>query len=208
MSRNKTQTMKKILDAVGQVLSQSGAKNLGVNAIARRADVDKALIYRYFGSLEELLLAYAKEASLWPDIAELVGESGHISRTSNTKSILNDFLLNQLKEIRRRKVTQEIMRAELFTENALTRSLSDTREKQKSDLLNKLSMTKSGLLDKDIEALLALINAGVSYMVLRSKFSDKHMGIDLHSNFGWKRLEKLASDLVSAYCSMPATSAD
>ena len=200
MSRNKTQTMKKILDAVGQVLSQSGANNLGVNAVARRADVDKALIYRYFGSLDGLLLAYAKESSLWPDISDLIGESGHISRTDNTRSILGEFLLNQLKEMRRRKVTQEVMRAEIFTENALTRSLSETREKQKSDLLNKLSMTKSWLMDKDIEALLALLSAGISYMVLRSKFSDKHMGIDLHSNFGWKRLERLAGDLVTAYC--------
>lgn len=200
--------MEKILEAVGEVLSQRGAKELGVNAIAKHAGVDKALIYRYFGSLDELLHAYAKETSLWPDISELIGESGHVSRTNNTQKILSDFLLNQLKEIRRRKITQEIMRAEIFTENVLTHSLAEAREKQKSDLLNKLSITKGGLQDKDLEALLALINAAVSYMVLRSKFSDKHMGIDLHSNFGWKRLERLVSDLITAYYSAALPPAD
>ncbi len=208
MARNKTQTMKKIMDAVGQVLSQRGAQDFGVNAIARRAGVDKALIYRYFGSFDELLRAYAHETSLWPDLSDLIGDSGHISHADDVKAILGKFLINQLKEIRRRKATQEIMRAEMFTQNELTKYLSDAREKQKSELLSKLSLAQGGLPYKDTEALLALISAAISYMVIRSKFSDRHMGIDLHSNFGWKRLERLTEALVSAYCAAPDSVAD
>jgi AcrR family transcriptional regulator len=200
--------MKKIIDAVGQVLSQSGAEELGINAIARRAGVDKALIYRYFGNLDELLHAYAKETNLWPDLADLTGEIGHIGKASQAKKILCDFLLNQLKEIRRRKVTQEILRAEIIEENVLTRTLADSREKQKAELLNKLSMLPDGLQGRDLEALLAMINAALSYLVLRSKHSDKHMGIDLHSNFGWNRLERLTEALVSAYFTSPIPLAD
>lgn len=205
MVRDKTQTIKKILDAVGSVLSQQGAQNLGINAIAREAGVDKTLIYRYFGGFDELLHAYAKESSLWPEISDLMADSGNAGRVMETGEILEKFLINQLKEIRRRKVTQEVLRAEVFSQNKLTNLLAEAREKQKSDMLNKLSMIKGGPPDRDIEALLALINAAFSYMVVRSRYSDKHMGIDLHSNFGWKRLERLASNLINTYCGGPSS---
>ncbi len=197
MHRDKAETRKKILDAVGHVLTHSGMRQVGINSIARHAGVDKVLIYRYFGNLNELLRTYAEESDLWPSISELLGDKAIIKRSSNAKEVINTLLINQLNEIRRRKVTQEILRWGMSEDNVLTRSLNSAREKQAAEIVQGLSLTQQS--SKDIEALMALINGGVTYLVLRSKVSDKHLGIDLRSNFGWQRLTKLISELVSDY---------
>jgi AcrR family transcriptional regulator len=197
MHRDKEETRKKILDAVGYVLTHSGMGEVGVNSIAKQAGVDKVLIYRYFGNLDELLRTYAEESDLWPSTPDLLGDKANIRRTSDVKEVINSLLINQLNEIRRRKVTQEILRWEISEDNVLTKLLNSAREKQAADIVNGLSLNQQS--SKDLEALMALINAGVTYLVLRSKVSDKHLGIDLHSNFGWQRLSKLISELVTEY---------
>lgn len=182
---------------MGHVLAHSGMRKVGINSIARQAGVDKVLIYRYFGSLNELLRTYAEESDLWPSILELLGEKANIKRSSDAKDVINTLLINQLNEIRRRKVTQEILRWGMSEDNVLTKTLNSAREKQAADIVHGFSLTQQS--SKDLEALMALINGGVTYLVLRSKVSDKHLGIDLHSNFGWQRLSKLINELVTDY---------
>ena len=47
MTRDKEETKARILAAVGKLLAASGFRQLGINAIAREAQVDKVLIYQY-----------------------------------------------------------------------------------------------------------------------------------------------------------------
>jgi len=60
-----------LIQAVGTLLAREGFKGLGVNAVAREAGVDKVLIYRYFGGLSELIVAFGREGNFWPSIKEL-----------------------------------------------------------------------------------------------------------------------------------------
>jgi AcrR family transcriptional regulator len=208
MSRNKTLTRRKILDAVGQLLVRSGMRGLGINAISRQAGIDKTLIYRYFGNLDELLRAYADENTLWPNTPDSSTASSGPERLASASKIISEFLIGRLNELRRQKIVQEILRGELIEENILTQALSQLREEQKIELLARLHPDSRNVPGRDLEALLAFMNAAISYMVLHSKFRDKHLGIDLHSNFGWKRLEKLTRDLVDAYFSRAPSAAD
>jgi AcrR family transcriptional regulator len=197
MHKDKSITREKIIAAVGEILTHSGMRDVGINSIARQAGIDKVLIYRYFGSLEELLCAYAHENSLWPTSAELLGDKANIRRTSDIRDVIGSLLTNQLAEIRRRKNTQEILRWETIEDNELTQALSAARAKQVSDIVSSFAITQRP--SKDLEALISLINAGITYLVLLSKVTDKHLGIDLHSNFGWQRLSKLITELVTEY---------
>jgi AcrR family transcriptional regulator len=54
------ETEQRLLDAVGALLAEAGFSALGVNALARRAGVNKSLIYRYYGGMDGLLRAYAE----------------------------------------------------------------------------------------------------------------------------------------------------
>jgi AcrR family transcriptional regulator len=52
--RNRKATETKILDAAEEILLQQNFAALGVNAIAAKAGVGKPLVYRYFGSVDEI----------------------------------------------------------------------------------------------------------------------------------------------------------
>jgi hypothetical protein len=76
----------RIITAVGEQLPKTGFRDLGVNSLAqniarnitrnitRTAEVDKVLIYRYFGGLPELLKAYSQERDSWPTSQEQIGD--------------------------------------------------------------------------------------------------------------------------------------
>src|SRR5271155_5339461 len=69
--RDRERTRGKILAAVGRVLARKGSKGLGINAISREAKVDKVLIYRYFGGIDQLYRAFALEGNTFPSLEEV-----------------------------------------------------------------------------------------------------------------------------------------
>ena len=64
--RDRESTRARLIAAVGTLLAREGFTGLGVNAVAREAGVDKVLIYRYFGGLPELIVAFGREGNFWP----------------------------------------------------------------------------------------------------------------------------------------------
>ena len=64
---------------MGRLLARKGSRSLGINAIAREAQVDKVLIYRYFGGLNQLYEAFAREGRTFPSLEEMTeGRLGEI----------------------------------------------------------------------------------------------------------------------------------
>ena len=59
--KNKENTKRKLIEAVGAIIKSEGFNKLGVNKVAKAAGVSKMLIYRYFGGLEQLRKAYISE---------------------------------------------------------------------------------------------------------------------------------------------------
>ena len=56
--KDRERTEKKILDAIGSIITGDGFEGIGINAVAQKAGVSKMLIYRYFGGLDELISSY------------------------------------------------------------------------------------------------------------------------------------------------------
>jgi len=193
MPRNSQQTRKKIIAAVGRLLSRSGFRNLGVNAIAREAGVDKVLIYRYFGGIPDLLRAYAEEGDFWPTAEELLaGFRGQLPPSN--ADLAAKLLIEFGRALRRRPITQEIMRWELLERNELTDALAHYREEQGMKLIRMVRDARG--LDLDIQALGSLLSAGQTYLILRSKTAAVYNGLQLSSDRDWKRIEKNIEHLV------------
>ena len=72
MARSRAETTEKILEALDRVLTRDGVRGVGINAVAREAGVDKVLIYRYFGGMQELLRAFAEGADIHQRTSDLV----------------------------------------------------------------------------------------------------------------------------------------
>ena len=191
MPRNSQQTRKKIVGAVGRLLSRSGFRYLGINAIAREAGVDKVLIYRYFGGIPDLLRAYAKEGDFWPTAEELLaGFRGQLPPSN--ADLAAKLLIEFGRALRRRPITQEIMRWELLERNELTDALAHYREEQGMKLIRMVRDAR-GL---DLQALGSLLSAGQTYLILRSKTAAVYNGLKLGGDRDWKRIEKNIEHLV------------
>lgn len=190
-TRNSQQTRKKIIGAVGRLLSRSGFRNLGINTIAREAGVDKVLIYRYFGGIPELLRTYAEEGDFWPTAAELLAGLRGPLPPSNA-DLAAQLLIEFGRALRRRPITQEIMRWELLERNELTDALAHYREEQGMKLIRMIR----GARGLDLQALGSLLSAGQTYLILRAKTAAVYNGLDLGDDRDWKRLEQNIRHLV------------
>ena len=206
MARDKAETKARILTAVGKLLAESGFKQLGVNAIAREAGVDKVLIYRYFENLPSLLQAFGQEGDYWLTAEALIGDE----QTAGAES-LDEWMVLLLtrfrQDLQQRPITQEILRWELLEGNELTRSLAQVRDRMATESLDFLEQTCSFPPGKDLPAISAVLIAGIVYLVLRAKVSPTFLGIDLTTPAGWQRLEAAIASLVQATVAPPAATA-
>ncbi|WP_341529682.1 TetR/AcrR family transcriptional regulator [Nostoc sp. UHCC 0302] len=197
MARDKEETKARILAAVGKLLAESGFKQLGVNAIAREAGVDKVLIYRYFENLPSLLQTFGKEGNYWITVEELIGDETAVDAESLADWMIL-LLTRFLHDLQERPITQEIVRWELLEGNELTHELASVRDHVAIESLKFLKQKYSFPPDKDIPAISAVLIAGIVYLVLRTKVNDTFLGIDFSSPTGWQRIEGAIASLVQA----------
>ena len=199
MARDSEQTKKKILDALAHILAESGFEGVGINAVARRAGVDKVLIYRYFGGMDQLLKAYAREGGFWPDWEELTGlEPEEMGRTG-LREMTRSIMTGHLDQLRSRPLTQEIMRWELTARNELTDQLARSREETTGLLMEMMGRSQEEPGMARMLAAGAVIHAGITYLVLRSATADVYMGVDLTTEAGWRRIRSAVEEIMDAY---------
>ena len=197
MARDKEETKARILAAVGKLLAESGFQQLGINAIAREAGVDKVLIYRYFENLPTLLQTFGQEGNYWLTVEELVGDESTIEAEA-LEEWMSLLLVRFLRDLQQRSITQEILRWELLEGNELTQELAQVRDRMAMDSLKFLNQKCVFPPDKDIPAISAVLIAGIVYLVLRTKVSPTFLGIDFSSPSGWQRIEAAILSLVEA----------
>lgn len=197
MPRDKEKTKTKILTAVRDLLVEEGFQGIGINAIARKAGVDKVLIYRYFGGLPELFKELARTSDFWPTIGELIGDGAKKPEQMDFRELSTALLRGRLRELRKRPATQQVMRWELIQRNELTDALHRERESQGEQLFDMLPPPGALSKEIDVPAMAAVLVAGVVYLVLRSNTADTFQGVDLHSEEGWARIERAVGDMIS-----------
>jgi AcrR family transcriptional regulator len=193
--RDREETRKAILAAMGRLLARKGSSALGINAIAREAKVDKVLIYRYFGGLGELYRAFALEGNTFPDLEELaegrLPELSHLPAAELAKVLILGFG----HAIRRRPITREMMRWELQERNELTDAIAKERERRAMEWFS-LAPDLQGV---DLPAVASILVAGQVYLTLRAKTTDHYNGVNLNSEDGWQRIEKAVALLCDLF---------
>lgn len=193
--RDREETRKKILAAIGRLLARKGSSGLGINAIAREARVDKVLIYRYFGGLDQLYRAFALEGNTFPSLEEVAEGRLHEFPNLPPAEVAKTVLLGFGRAIRRRPITKEMMRWELQERNALTDALAKERERQSKQWFGLVP----NLQGVDLPAVASILAAGQVFLTLRAKTADTYNGIDLHSESGWKRIEDAVALLADLF---------
>jgi AcrR family transcriptional regulator len=204
MARDKEETKMRIVAAVGKHLAKAGFRDLGVNSIAKEAGVDKVLIYRYFGGLPELLMAYANEGDYWPTSAELIGDPSTVQAESVADWLV--YILSQIQmAIRKRPITLEILRWEIVDHNELTNQFAEIRTRVAIECVTFINQRCPFPPEVDVLALGNFILSGVIYITLRTSTNPNYLGIDFSTPEGWERINKLVVSIIyqSTNCQLP-----
>lgn len=194
-NRDREATKRRLLEAVGQVLAERGYAGVGVNAVAKKAGVDKVLIYRYFSSFDGLLEAFALEKDFLGNLENLFGEPRALRTREEALALGKRILAGQLRQILGDRELQEILLWELHEKNRVTDAVAHARERQAVGLLGQMAEVV-GDEATDIAAIASLMAAGIYYLVLRSRTVELYSGINLRTKEGWQRIESAVSTVI------------
>ncbi|MCK7555927.1 TetR/AcrR family transcriptional regulator [Chitinophaga sedimenti] len=68
--RNKERTRQRVIDALGNIVIKDGFSNLNISKIAEQAQVDRKVIYDYFGGLDGVIKEYLDTKDYWKVVAD------------------------------------------------------------------------------------------------------------------------------------------
>lgn len=196
--KNKEQTMQRLVDAVGAIIKKNGYKGLGLNAIAKEADVSKILIHRYFGGVDQLVEAYVLKNDYW------IAKAGEVAVEAEGKTdneTLRDLVISLLKGHFEYFDTHEEMRSiilwEITEKTMLLNSVCLVREEVGSLLLEKVEPLFAGS-KKNIKGITAILVSGIYYMILHAKKNESTIcGIDVNSKEGQKEILDTIEQIVN-----------
>lgn len=192
LERNREETEKRILEAVGRIVESDGFEKIGVNAVAAEAGVAKMLIYRYFKSIDGLLAAYIKRHDYWLNF--------HFKAPANESDIVNYVLAiykSQIEQLRRNIVMRRLLRWELVNTNPLIEEIRDKREQNSLKLIGIVGKISNKPVD-EISAMASLISASITYLALLADSCKYYNGLLISADSGWDEvttaIEKIIKD--------------
>ncbi|MFC5408674.1 TetR/AcrR family transcriptional regulator [Larkinella bovis] len=181
--RSRTQTKARILQAVGDVITERGANRIGINAVAEKAGVNKVLIYRYFGGWDGLMKEFLHQGSFLSDYNQAFlatsPEGNHHNRVL--------YLVGLLRELKNRKAAQDMLKWEISNPGSqISQQLAASRNESLQKVIDQLFTDETG----DLKSTSALVIAGLAMLHLLSPNQRHFMGVDLQSDEGWEHIER------------------
>lgn len=158
---------KDILDAVALLIKEVGFSKITLPAIAQTANVNLSVIYRHFGTLDNLLDKYTHKFDYW---LNNILEATQIKDIDSSSTILQDMAERFIKSLSKDKEMQQLMIWELTEDNKSTRKSAQQRD---LTVEKAIPLYEKFLANADINprAVLAIIVAGMYYIILRKKRS-------------------------------------
>jgi len=195
--KNKAETMQRLIDAVGRIIKNKGYKGLGLNAIAKEADVSKILIHRYFGSVDGLVEAYVIGNDYW--VAKIkdvkIEADGGMDRDALKKAI-TELLQNHFNYFYHHEAMRSIILWEITERTALLNSISQLREEVGGVLIEQAIPIFNNS-KKSLTGVTAIIVSGIYYMVLHAKKNDSTIcGVDINSKEGQKEILNTIAQII------------
>jgi AcrR family transcriptional regulator len=190
MARKDSETA--LLNAVETLLL--AGKPVGVNTVASESGINKALIYRYFGSFDGLLTAFSNRINLWRGIRETLEQKISEGDLKDVATAVKWLFSEYRKQLQLAPLYAQVLRIEINERNPLTVQLETDREEEGlrvSQLMAKHFSSE----EADAMAIGAIMSAGLTYLVLRSRDIRWFNGLDLNEERDWERIENALVNL-------------
>jgi AcrR family transcriptional regulator len=182
----KDDTTRRFLQA-GRSILATGTE-LGVNAVAKRAGLNKVLIYRYFGDWNGYLDQLAAGLNLWKDIRVELADGLNSARWPDPAAAAAWVLGTYQHRLRANTMVCTIMATEQARSSPLLRHLDAERETE-GLLIMQAFNEKWPVLPRERSIVLStILSAGLSHLVLRSRQAPVFNGLDLAKDETWEKL--------------------
>ena len=166
--KDKEITKRNLINAVGEIINTSGFNKVKISKVAKSAGVDRKLIYRYFGNLNNLVEAYIVENDYWMRFADHIKLLLKDQDPNDSRSIITQILQEQFTFFFDQKEMQKLILMELGENNPLMRSIHNARESLGQHFFE---MTDDHFEKSDVNfrAVAALLVGGIYYVILHTR---------------------------------------
>lgn len=195
--RDKERTKVKMIQAVGKVLLKKGYTGLNASSIAKEAGIDKSLVWTYFGSLDNLVEEYIAQRDFWKYKAADSINNMLTFKDGVKEEYMSGLLQFQFQSLLDDEILQSIMLWGISEKKDFLRHISDERELIGEEVF-KIVDPQFKNSDIDIRGILAILVAGIYYLVLHGKTNGSlFCGIDLNTADGEDRIKESISQIIS-----------
>ncbi len=199
--RDREATSRAIVEAAQSVLAEGGFHAFGVNAIARRANCDKQLIYRYFGGLEGL--ADAIGADLAARFADRLGLLSKAPPPATYGAMIEALILQLLDLLRADGVMQKIIAGELAGASPLVDRMVAARGRRLAAWMHEMRGDLAPPAHVDAPAVNGVLIAATQQLVLSASASGRFAGLPLETEGDWARIRATFVQLVRSIYGEP-----
>lgn len=194
--KHKENTKSAILEAAKKVLAETGFGGFGVNSVARRADCDKQLIYRYFGGLDGL--AAAVGVDLAEQIKNILGDLSKNDRPENYADLVTQMVGGMVQILRENPIMRQISAWEIAAPSPVVTAMSKAR----SDILLEWVRDLRGDLTPpagvDVNAQNAIMLAAAQQLAMSSSTVGEFMAVPLRAEDDWSRIASAFGRFIDA----------
>jgi AcrR family transcriptional regulator len=195
--KSKEETKRRLIQAVGEKIKSDGIYGMKISHIAKLAQVDRKLIYRYFGSLNNLIEAYVLENDYWMIYAENMKKMIRGNSYPGSQELITAVLQNQFKYFMSEKDMQRLILLELSTNSPLMQSIHNVRESMGQEFLELTDRHFQGSKKVNFRAIAALLVGGIYYTILHTMYNGgRFTDIDILSEDGQNEILKAIEQIV------------
>ncbi|MCY1662633.1 TetR/AcrR family transcriptional regulator [Chryseobacterium sp. SL1] len=185
------------MSAVGSILKKNGFIGLTVSNVAEKANVNRKLIYAYFGGMEHLVQEYLNSKDYWSISLDHIEDIVEKSREDFGKHTAYALIEQQFDTLLANEEMRRIINWGLSEDLKPLRELNQKREQLGEVLFSKVIDAHFKTKDKNIRAIEALLIGGIYYLTLQAKMSGETMcGIDINEQKGQEEIKKALKQII------------
>lgn len=203
-TRNRAETEARIISAVRTILARDGFPALNISAVAAEAGVDKVLIYRYFGKIDDLLAAFGRSADFWPTVDEVIAPDVEAMAPAER---LMSFFDRYIAALRSRPLTIEILAMEVNIANPLTAALDAAREEWGIEIARRLG-SGTAFDIAEMNTAVALVSAGIQFVLIRARRTGVFSQIAITNDADWAVVRQHLAWLSRRLVTQPSSETD
>uniref|UniRef100_I2Q1X9 Transcriptional regulator n=1 Tax=Desulfovibrio sp. U5L TaxID=596152 RepID=I2Q1X9_9BACT len=185
----------RLLEALGDLLAREGFDGLSLEAVAKAAGLDRAVVLRHFQDLDDMVTAFGQSSTFWPTVAELRDDMADRFASLPPKAQLSHFFKATIRGLLARPRTLDILAWELMCRNRFTRLLEYPRVRAALEFFENVTGEVPESLD--LTAVVAVLGGAAMFLSVRSRQSGVFGGLNLYDDADRERVDRVL-DLILA----------